>query len=111
MKEGLAALERLRQKKKDEEAAIFASLKREYNLWSGRDVSKTEKIKKTLDLKKKEKPKEDNSNQSKNKGRGLKRGSGTSSKNIKKDEEIDITEIPDKNKPDDNLKDESTKSK
>ena len=111
MKEGLAALERLRQKKKDEEAAIFASLKREYNLRSGRDVSKTEKIKETLDLKKKEKPKEDNSNQSKNKGRGLKRGSGTSSKNIKKDEEIDITEIPDKKKPDDNLKDESTKSK
>ena len=111
MKEGLAALEHLRQKKKDEEAAIFASLKREYNLWSGRDVSKTEKIKETLDLKKKEKPKEDNSNQSKNKGRGLKRGSGTSSKNIKKDEEIDITEIPDKKKPDDNLKDESTKSK
>ena len=48
---------------------------------------------------------------SKNKGRGLKKGSGTSSKNIKKDEEIDITEIPDKNKPDDNLKDERTKSK
>ena len=111
MKEGLAALERLKQKKKDEEAAIFASLKREYNLRSCRDVSKTEKIKETLDLKKKEKPKEDNSNQSKNKGRGLKRGSGTSSKNIKKDEEIDITEIPDKKKPDDNLKDESTKSK
>ena len=111
MKEGLAALERLKQKKKDEEAAIFASLKREYNLQSCRDVSKTEKIKETLDLKKKEKPKEDNLNQSKNKGRGLKRCSGTSSKNIKKDEEIDITEIPDKKKPDDNLKDESTKSK
>ena len=111
MKEGLAVLEHLRQKKKDEEATIFASLKREYNLRSGRDVSKTEKIKETLDLKKKEKPKKDNSNQSKNKGRGLKRGSGTSSKNIKKDEEIDITEIPDKKKPDDNLKDESTKSK
>ena len=52
MKDGLAALERLKQKKKDEEAAIFASLKREYNLRSCRDVSKTEKIKETLDLKK-----------------------------------------------------------
>ena len=50
MKEGLAALERLRQKKKDEEAVMFASLKREYNFLSGRDVSKTEKIKETLDL-------------------------------------------------------------
>ena len=96
MKEGLAVLECLKQKKKDDEAAIFSSLKREYNLWSCTDVSKTEKIKETLDLKEKEKPKEDNSNQSKNKGRGLKRGSGTSSKNMKKDEEIDITEIHDK---------------
>ena len=111
MKEGMAALERLKQKKKDEEAAIFSSLKREYNLWSCRDVSKTDKIKETLYLKEKEKPKEDNSNQSKNKGRGLTRGSGTSSKNIKKDEEIDITKIHDKKQPDDNLKDESTKSK
>ena len=70
IKEGLAALERLRQKTKDEEAVIFASLKREYNLRSGRDVNKTEKIKETLDDNKTEKPKEDNSNQSKNKGRG-----------------------------------------
>ena len=118
MKEGLAALERLKQKKKDEEAAIFASLKREYNLRSCRDVSKTEKIKETLDLKKKEKPKEDNLNQSKNKGRGLKRCSGTLSKNIKKDEEIDITEIPevvnpediDLTKPNDEEREEKKKS-
>ena len=46
IKEGLAALERLRQKTKDEEAAIIASLKREYNLRSGRDVNNTEKTKK-----------------------------------------------------------------
>ena len=111
MKEGLAALECLRQKKKDEEAAIFASLKTEYNLQSGRDVNKTDKIKETLDDNKTEKPKEDNSNQSKNKGRGRKRGSGTSTKNIKKEEEIDIPEIPDTTQPENNLKDESTKSK
>ena len=111
MQEGLAALERLRQKKKDEEAAILASMKTEYNLRSGRDVNKTEKIKDAIDDNKTEKGKEDNSNQSKNKGRGQKRGSGTSTKNIKKEEEIDNPEIPDKTIPDDNLKDESTNSK
>ena len=52
-------------------------------------------------MKKKEKPKEDTSNLSKNKGRGLKQCSGTSSKNIKKDEEIDITEIPEVVNPED----------
>ena len=106
MKEGLAALERLRQKKKDEEAVIFASLKREYNLRSGIDVNKTDQMKETLDDNKTDEPKEDNSNQSKNRGRRRKRGSGTSTKNIKKDEESDIPEIPDKTQPDD-----STKSK
>ena len=83
MKEGLAALERLRQKKKDEEAAIFASLKTEYNLRSGRDVNKTEKIKDQIKedndkVKQRKEQKKDNSNQSKNKGRGRKRGCGTS---------------------------------
>ena len=67
---------------------------------------------------KKEKPKEDTSNLSKNKGRGLKRCPGTSSKNIKKDEEIDITEIPevvnpediDLTKPNDEEREEKKKS-
>ena len=78
---------------------------------SGIDVKNTDKMKETLDDNKTEKPKVDNSNQSKNKGRGRKTGSGTSTKNMKKDEEIDIPEVPDKTQPNDNLTDDSTKSK
>ena len=111
MKHGMAALERLRQKKKDEEAAIFASMKAQYNLRSGRNVNKTDKSKDELDDKKTENPEEDNSIPSKNQGRGRKRVTGTSTKNIKKDEEIENPELPEKSVPDESNKSKPNKGK
>ena len=111
MIDGMAALERLRQKKKDQEAAIFASMKAQYNLRSGRNVNETDKSKDELDNKKTENPEEDKSIPSENQGRGRKRLMGTSSKNVKKDEEIENPELSEKSVPHDSNKSKPNKGK
>ena len=68
IEQGIAALERLKQKKKDHEAAIFASLRTKHQLRSGCDLNKTDRNeenadKETTNNKTTEQPDEDKSKQ------------------------------------------------
>ena len=102
IEQGIAALEHLKQKKKDQEAAIFASLKTQHQLRSGRDLIKTDKTEDNADKENTnkqpaEQPNEDKCKKPKNRGRRPKKEIQEQPDPPEENPEIEKPDEPEKN--------------